>query len=1066
MKDTNSYSAVLQTYFDGKDSVAAKMLNQGYLTKPAKTAGFGGKEYLTDQSLYVHIVNGVFAVTRLLDYLAREGLYQLTEEEYRAVIAIYSIHDLHKDPSAERGGRREFDITLNAVFKEAEALGLLHFAEVSVVQMRIGMMHLNKKMVGDYSDAPPQTSKLINIVRLADTLASMQEPAQENYRGLIHHLNSLSPQLVGRYQFYYHELNEYRGISTQMLHLIVSEILEKHYRCYPLLFFANGVLYLGPADAANIAPLDDVVTIISTAFFAKIQQTMQNVGLTVAREALNPQQTVKFEQYVYLFANASDLLNSLASYATRKAPKRFITDLVEKRSQKRPLFADLYPSPAHYCRHYGIEPEDENDGAFAEKWWAVSQLIKGVESVARDLLGDEKAFSWIFETLQTPEAVRSMVLADEAELRRGGVADHCLVLAYHYLRDRTYRKQNQTNGNAYSVRAVELGDVLDQLQEQVIPGLQRIADLNARQKVVDRELALTQDLSAYLLESLHCSHPAFAKLVPKASDVFSEYQKRKTGGSHQRLCVLCGRVIPAEMRTPTIKTGILEDQALVFSNKLVPRETVAGQMVWCPMCYLEFTLRQLNGLGYPQGADSGLSDRLYLYLFPDYFFTPEQAAQMSNVLNKFRDHTKLKLRRYGKDDDPSFPTLWMSEGRFSAKMQREALETLRREAERLAEDELDVKKRPTGRKNRDRTGDRVRSSRQSALNYYLIVCEKSTSKSQPELAPTRSELWCKALYTGLITYLLLGVRVYITDKPYLTVSSPTELKHLVTLDAPHSLLRGLLSQSATSAVIRLAPVKGDQTAVTVQNAMDAFSALWVVNENLTGQSASDRGRNLDKQVGTRLGQINSNPLAGAAFYKERQRDDLPASPEFTKACAYLLDQIGGWKLDLVKTLAHQSLAIFLPSVKDGKGKANQYERLFRLALETLKRMPQVEEASEMKSRIAGALVKSVMRQDDLSKGVRFAGKLNCYGDELKQRAAEFAGTIVDEFFIKRCGRNISKLLVEENSLADGIFFVTDCDLGKYWVDYRQRRDSRKAALKQAGQEDIAEDTSVIIDGSH
>jgi hypothetical protein len=1062
MSNVDSYNPVLQEYFDGEQSIAARMLDRGYLTKPAKTAGYEGrrgKDYHVDQSLYVHIVNGVFAITRLLNYLAREGLFQLTEEEYRTLLAIYTLHDLHKDIDVTRGSRGEFDVTLDAVFKEATALSLFDFTNVSVAQLRLGIMHLNKSMVGDLSDAPPQTSKIINIVRLADTFASMQEPGQENYKGLRYYLNSLSPRLVGRYEFYYHELNEYRGISTQMLHLIICEILEKHYRCYPLLFFANGVLYLGPTDAANISPLDDIVKTISKAFFAKIQQIMQNVGLTVANEALNPQQTVKFEQYVYLFADASDLLHSLASYATRKAPKHFITDLVEKRSEKRPLFADLYPSPAHFCTHYGIDPEDESDTDFAEKWWAVSQFIKGVESIARDLLGDEKALSWIFEALKTPEAVRSIVLVDEAELRRGGVADHCLVLAYHYLRHRTYR-------NGHSVRAVELGDVLGQLQEQVMLHLQGITNLDARQAVVDRELALTQDLRVYLSESLHCSHPAFVNFIPKASDVFAEYQKCKTGGSHQRLCVLCSKVIPAEMKTPTIKTSILEDQALVFSNKLVPRETVVGQMVWCPMCYLEFTLRQLNGLGYPQGADSGLSDRLYLYLFPDYFFTPEQVAHMSTVLNKFRDHTKLKLRRYGKDDDPSLPTLWMREGRFSAKMQRDALETLRREAERLAEEELDAKKQRTGRKYRDRPGDKVRSSQQPALNYYFIVCEKSTSKSQSELAPTRSELWCKALYTGLITYLLLGVRVYITDKPYLTVSSPTELKHLITLDAPHSLLRGLLGQSATSAVIRLATAKGNQTAVTVQNAIDAFSALWVVNENLTGQSASDRGRNLDKQVGTRLSQINSNPLAGATFYKERQRDDLPTSPEFTKACAYLLNHIGGWKLDLAKTLAYQSLALFLPSPsKDGKGKANQYERLFRLALDTLKRMPQVEDAGEMKSRIAGALVKSVARQDDLSKSGRFAGMLNCYGDELKRRAYEFAETIVDELFIKRCGRNISKLLAEENSLADGIFFVTDCDLGKYWEEYRRRRDSRKAATKQNGQEDVADHTIVILDES-
>ncbi len=279
------------------------------------------------------------------------------------------------------------------------------------------------------------------------------------------------------------------------------------------------------------------------------------------------------------------------------------------------------------------------------------------------------------------------------------------------------------------------------------------------------------------------------------------------------------------------------------------------------------------------------------------------------------------------------------------------------------------------------------------------------------------------------------------------------------------MLRGLLNQSATNAVIRLAKVKGEEEAITVQDAMDAMSALWIINEYLSHGTAGSR-RNLDKEVASLLNQINSNPLAGAAFYKERQRDDLPTTPEFTQACTYLLDHMGGWKLDLAKRLAHQSLAIFLPSrSRDNKGKANQYERLFRLALEHLKRMPKEVEEDEMISRIAGALEKAVLRQEDLNKGDRFTGKINCSDDELKKRTEDFAHTIVVELFFKRCGRNISKLLTEENSLADGIFHVTDCDLGKFWEDYKLRRNGRKAVLLLDGQERIPEDVGIASDGS-
>ncbi len=979
------------------------------------------------------------------------------------MLAIYTVHDLHKDPDAERGDRGEFDVALNEFREEAEALGLFDFADVTVEQMRLGMMHLNKKMVGDYLAAPSNTSKLISIVRLADTLASIQEPS--DYQSLAVRLNELSPRLIGRYKFYHHELNEFRGLTTQLLHLSISDILEKQYDCFPLLFFANGVMYIGPASAPNgtSSQQDNFITAINKDFFTALQRKMQAIGGTVAGEALNPQQTVKFEQYAYLFSDAAQMLTSLTTYASKKAPKLFISELVAKRAEakregKRPSFATKFPSKLHFCQRYEINPEAESDDDFATKWWAVSQVIKGVESIARDMLGDKVALTWILETLGTPESVKMAVISDIAELRAGGVADHALIISYHYLEQQTYLEDGR------SVRAVDISDVLLKLNEYLIPHIEHIVTTEARQAVVDSELALKQDLDAYLIEGLQCSNPAFSSLISTPANVFVEYQERRKGSSYQHLCVLCSRVIPDGMKNPVIKTGILEDQALVFSNKLVPREKVGAQMVWCPMCYLEFMLRRLSGLNYPRAANSGLSDRLYIYLFPDYFFTPEYVAHMERMLRPFKEGTALKLRQYGKEDTESLPVMWIRERRFSAKMQRDAIKTLRKEAIRLGKDILDKKGNPIGKKRRDLTGDKQHSSQLTVLNYLMILCEKSAVKASPELAPTRSELWSKAIYMALVAYQLLGVRVYITDKPYLTVSSPTELKSIITLDAPHALLRGLLNQSANDAVIRLVKGKGEQEGISVQDAMDAMSALWLVNEFLTGHSTSGRRRNLDKGIASLLEQINSNPLAGAAFYKERQRDDLPTTREFTMACMYLLELIGGWKLDLAKRLAHQSLAIFLPPwSKDGKGKANQYERLFRLALEALKKMPRVEDPDEMKSRIAGALEKAVLRQRELGKGASSTGLMNCRDEELKDRSYEFASTIVDELFIRRCGRNISKLLTEENSLADGIYHITDCELSKYREEFFQRLARRKAAAS-GGQDSSSEVVVALNEG--
>jgi CRISPR type I-D-associated protein Csc3/Cas10d len=376
---------------------------------------------------------------------------------------------------------------------------------------------------------------------------------------------------------------------------------------------------------------------------------------------LHSQQTVKFEQYAYLFSSPSQLSESIAAYAMKKPPKAFISKLIQKRAAGRTSFAEKYPSYTAFCHHYEIDPKAENDTDFAAKWETVNQYIKGMESIARDMLGDKEALPWLFKILQTPDNIKLNIIRDIAELKSGGVSDHCLIIAYHYLISQTY-------SNKLSAHAVEIGDILIQLQAQLLPHIQMLVNEDAR-NVIDRELALTQDLRNYLAESVFCSHPAFSSFEHNPGKVFTEYQRRRTGGAHLRLCVICGRTIPAEMKVPTIKTGIIEDQALVFSNKLVPRVKVAPQMVWCPMCYLEFTLRNLTGLGYPPGVTNSLSDRLYIYLFPDYFFTPEQVKMMKKVFDMFTDQTILKLRRYGKDDTVSLPSLWIRENHLDVKMQ-------------------------------------------------------------------------------------------------------------------------------------------------------------------------------------------------------------------------------------------------------------------------------------------------------------------------------------------------------------------------------------------------------------
>src|SRR5712691_1542478 len=95
-------------------------------------------------------------------------------------------------------------------------------------------------------------------------------------------------------------------------------------------------------------------------------------------------------------------------------------------------------------------------------------------------------------------------------------------------------------------------------------------------------------------------------------------------------------------------------------------------------------------------------------------------------------------------------------------------------------------------KPRGKQGDRITFSFNSP-NYLLITYDNVVSRSAEKiLAPTHIEVWAKALYAATLIHLLMGARVYITDKPYLTITRPEEMKTIIEMEGLHPFLYGLL----------------------------------------------------------------------------------------------------------------------------------------------------------------------------------------------------------------------------------------------------------------------------------
>jgi CRISPR type I-D-associated protein Csc3/Cas10d len=361
-------------------------------------------------------------------------------------------------------------------------------------------------------------------------------------------------------------------------------------------------------------------------------------------------------------------------------------------------------------------------------------------------------------------------------------------------------------------------------------------------------------------------------------------------------------------------------------------------------------------------------------------------------------------------------------------------------------------------------GERISLGRvKGQPNYYLITWEKAARDRERDdtRIATRTEAWAKALFVAAIISGLTSCKVYVTERPYLPLANPSELKATITLDSPPPVLRGLLGGRGDT--ITLYGRRGRRSGL--EQVLDLSAALWMVTADVHAPQRNTK----DKRISSRLGTLNTSPLAGATFYKEygRLNDGQSPFPALTKACEVLLDIQGGELMDLVERIASKSLEIALPRGTTGRGKARRYELIFREAVSAMRKaqqmIPEMREAAlgghppaeqsiaELKQLTAGTLLKGLERRQETRRGEIF---VRARGKELGQLVGEFVDLLVDELYLGRAKGGFANFLRLENSLADGIYYYTDCNLSRYWEEYKQRKVSNKVSSEIKNHEEV------------
>jgi len=870
------------------------MLRSGYHLTLVK----GGPNYphLPEQSHLAHIINGVFGLAQLVKFLIDRDVRipGLNEDTFRKALALFTVHEVHKAPDYERFDEGEFGIPLERIRQEYKRLGLNEFAKLDEHLMRAANVHKRSPKHGDLLVSEEAGAMRLWLwVRIADTLASIKTPA-EAMDSLKGYLADLGPAFApksppGQYALYYHEIKDVRGVLTGLIHQAVAQQLADEWDFYPLLYFATGTLYLGPNRLDGKAANDLIPNVAGRV----LQLLTQGVGADAIRDGLR-RQKFDFERYVYAFATVEDLLRvvrdeTLVAKPDARVALKEIDGLVAKRQELTAEWRDTAEE------RFGIQLLDPKEHkTFNELWSQVRRYLLYVDTLLRDLNPAENRLEWFLRAFPLPSDVADN-LRQEADIwGRGGVGKYVLVIAYHFLRGPDFADR--------PAEATPPEQVLERLHQRVLTAMQQVDTQAGRQAAV-AELGLRQDLEAYLRENLYLS---FAPASQLAADSLAGYVSPKRKGHTGRICSICNRY---SKYTGELRTGILDDFGRVFSNRVLPATDAPQTLrLWCPVCQLEFIFRKLLGMGLPSGAHYRNSRRIYLYVLPTFSFTPEHLRLFQPLLKEFARVTNLPVRDYGKDA-PGAPRLWLERREFDPDWVERLMEVLDRQAAWVSE-----------RGGRGYVGERLHTSPiRAEPHYYLITWEKAAKEKEQEKPnennriATRTEAWAKALFAAAIISGLTSCKVYVTERPYLPVADPADLKATITLDGPPPALRRLLG-GRIDEVSLYGRERGQRSGL--ERVLDLSAALWVVTASL---------RPKDKDIAHRLERLNVDPLAGAHFYKEYGRENEGKSPysPFDVACEVLLEIQGGELMDLVERIARKSLDIALPFGVAGRGKARQ-----------------------------------------------------------------------------------------------------------------------------------------------
>lgn len=630
-------------YLQFRETVEPGLFDTSFDVLPAKSTPFG----YTDQTLRSHVLNGAAFAVRLNYALRRlDPGAALEDDDLRRVLALFTVHDLHKTPESQErrattSKRTDADkeITSSGLSEYTTELHLEEFAPDLKQTDYLAAALATEERSGRHRGATSRTyTRLRPWLRLMDAAASTSTPGDVD--SLYRRLDNVSSEVA----LAHHRLTDTKGITTNFLTSAVAKYIETNTTALPLIYFANGAAYLAPAGAELQETLPDAEVLrdeLTDEFMQTIRANVKSAsGLAETRQTLVEKLNYGFME----FSRPTYLL-----YGFDRADEALQADLTDRMSGEPTLYSQyqLGAIAAHASGAIDELPSDWRTGQAATVYIATvfKELFKpldgddttaAIQSVA-DALGVPEVGRWLTEledltwtgTLGEQQADE---LAAHMPVSAGEITDEAtngINLTYVNRFITPLALAYLANGADGRLTGISTKGALSHLSERLVKSF-RSWDSRwdaHRGSDWDPDRPDNQKPEAFLETKIATVRDGIEQYIANTVILFGQNLAGKSSAKSKldeytsqyqpHICLLCNTVLTGSRSKSDFETS--QDTiglSMRFSHlSEITAEGGEPDALACPTCELEMAIR--NSV-----HDFRDEDAEYLFLAPDYFYAP------------------------------------------------------------------------------------------------------------------------------------------------------------------------------------------------------------------------------------------------------------------------------------------------------------------------------------------------------------------------------------------------------------------------------------------------------------